>query len=147
VAKEAADKYIAACVAPGTLKGYKKEWIKWLAFARRHGYRLSPPPEASRFRGLLDLRSGPPRLCGRDQRSISVIQLALCRGWVRLSLFEQEDCSHREGDEEDFAQAICAAASFSEVTYKEVHEILKRVFSALEVRGSHGYVLCQLPTL
>jgi hypothetical protein len=43
VAKEAADKYIAACVAPGTLKGYKREWIKWLAFARRHGYRLAPP--------------------------------------------------------------------------------------------------------
>jgi hypothetical protein len=29
-AKAAADKFIAACVAPGTLKGYKKEWVKWL---------------------------------------------------------------------------------------------------------------------
>jgi hypothetical protein len=46
VAKEATDKYIAACVAPGTLKGYKREWIKWLAFARRHGYRLAPPTPA-----------------------------------------------------------------------------------------------------
>jgi integrase len=46
MAKEAADKYIAACVAPGTLKGYKKEWVKWLAFARRHGYRLAPPRPA-----------------------------------------------------------------------------------------------------
>jgi hypothetical protein len=46
VAKEAADKYIAACVAPGTLKGYKREWIKWLAFARRISYRLAPPRPA-----------------------------------------------------------------------------------------------------
>jgi hypothetical protein len=43
VAKEAADKFITACVAPGTLKGYKREWIKWLAFASRQGYRLAPP--------------------------------------------------------------------------------------------------------
>jgi integrase len=42
-AKAAADKFIAACVALGTLKGYKKEWVKWLTFARRHGYRLAPP--------------------------------------------------------------------------------------------------------
>jgi hypothetical protein len=42
-AKVAADKYIAACVAPGTLKGYKKEWVKQLTFAREHGYRLVPP--------------------------------------------------------------------------------------------------------
>jgi integrase len=46
VAKVAADKYIAACVAPGTLRGYKKEWVKWLTFARRHGYRLAPPRPA-----------------------------------------------------------------------------------------------------
>jgi integrase len=46
VAKVAADKYIAACVAPGTLRGYKKEWVKWLTFARRHGYRLDPPRPA-----------------------------------------------------------------------------------------------------
>jgi hypothetical protein len=32
-AKAAADKFIAACVAPGTLKGYKKEWVKWLTHA------------------------------------------------------------------------------------------------------------------
>jgi hypothetical protein len=25
------------------LKGYKKEWVKWLTFARKHGYRLAPP--------------------------------------------------------------------------------------------------------
>jgi hypothetical protein len=36
VAKESADKYIAACVVPGTLRGYKKEWVKWLTFARTH---------------------------------------------------------------------------------------------------------------
>jgi hypothetical protein len=42
-AKAAADKFIAACVAPGTLKGYKKDWVKWLTFAREHGYRLAPP--------------------------------------------------------------------------------------------------------
>jgi hypothetical protein len=30
-------------VASGTLKGYKKEWVKWLTFAREHGYRLAPP--------------------------------------------------------------------------------------------------------
>jgi hypothetical protein len=42
-AKAAADKFIAACVAPGTLKAYKKEWVKWLTFAREHGYRLAPP--------------------------------------------------------------------------------------------------------
>jgi hypothetical protein len=42
----AAYKYIAACVAPGTLRGYKKEWVKWLTFARRHGYRLAPPKPA-----------------------------------------------------------------------------------------------------
>jgi hypothetical protein len=36
-AKAAADKYIAAYVAPATLKGYKKEWVKWLTFARKHG--------------------------------------------------------------------------------------------------------------
>jgi hypothetical protein len=46
MAKEAADKYIAACVAPGTLRGYKKEWVKWLTFARRHEYRLAPPRPA-----------------------------------------------------------------------------------------------------
>jgi hypothetical protein len=43
MAKAAADKFIAACVAPGTLKGYKKEWVKWLTFAREHRYRLAPP--------------------------------------------------------------------------------------------------------
>jgi hypothetical protein len=43
VAKEAADKYIAACLAPGSLRGNKKEWVKWLTFARRHEYRLAPP--------------------------------------------------------------------------------------------------------
>jgi hypothetical protein len=42
-ATAAADKFIAACVAPGTLKGYKKEWVKWLTFAREHGYRRAPP--------------------------------------------------------------------------------------------------------
>jgi hypothetical protein len=47
VAKEAADKYIATCVAPGTLGGYKKEWVKWLRFARRHEYRLAPPRPAN----------------------------------------------------------------------------------------------------
>jgi hypothetical protein len=45
VAKEAADKYIAACVEPGTLQGYKKEWVNWLAFARRHDYHLAPPTQ------------------------------------------------------------------------------------------------------
>jgi hypothetical protein len=42
-AKVAADKCIWACVAPGTLKGYKKEWFKWSTFARKQGYRLAPP--------------------------------------------------------------------------------------------------------
>jgi hypothetical protein len=42
-AKAAADKFIAACVVPGTLKAYKKEWVKWLTFAREHGYRLALP--------------------------------------------------------------------------------------------------------
>jgi hypothetical protein len=42
-AKAAADKFIVACVAPGTLKGYKKKWVKWLTFAREHGYLLAPP--------------------------------------------------------------------------------------------------------
>jgi hypothetical protein len=42
-AKAAADNYMAVCVAPGTLKGYKKEWVKWLTFAREHGYQLAPP--------------------------------------------------------------------------------------------------------
>jgi hypothetical protein len=46
VAKVAADRYIAACVAPGTLRRYKKEWLKWLRFARKHGYRLAPPRPA-----------------------------------------------------------------------------------------------------
>jgi hypothetical protein len=46
VARETADKYIAACVAPGTLRGYKKEWVKWLTFARRHEYPLAPPRPA-----------------------------------------------------------------------------------------------------
>jgi hypothetical protein len=73
VAREATDKYIAACVAPGTLRGYKKEWVKWLTFARRHGYRLAPPPEAGRFRGLLELRGGPPRLCGRDRLRFGLV--------------------------------------------------------------------------
>jgi hypothetical protein len=43
-AKAAADKYI---VAPGTLEGYKKEWVKWLRFARKHEYRLAPPRPAN----------------------------------------------------------------------------------------------------
>jgi integrase len=30
-------------VAPGTVRGYKKEWVKWLTFARRHEYHLAPP--------------------------------------------------------------------------------------------------------
>jgi hypothetical protein len=106
-----------------------------------------PPPEAGRSRGLLDLRSGPLRLCGRDQHDFGIIQLALCRGWVQLALFKQEDCPHCEGDEEDSAQAICAAASLSEVAYKEFYEVLKRVFSALEGCGGHGYVFCGLPSL
>jgi hypothetical protein len=47
VAKVAADRYIAACMSPGTLQGYdKKEWVKWLTFARRHGYCLGPPRPA-----------------------------------------------------------------------------------------------------
>jgi integrase len=46
VAKVAADRYITASVAPGTLQGYKKEWVKWLTFARKHGYRLAPPRPA-----------------------------------------------------------------------------------------------------
>jgi hypothetical protein len=33
-------------VAPRTLRGYKKEWVKWLTFARRHGYRLALPRPA-----------------------------------------------------------------------------------------------------
>jgi integrase len=41
--KVAAGGYIKDSVASGTLKGYKKEWIKWLDFARRFGYRLAPP--------------------------------------------------------------------------------------------------------
>jgi hypothetical protein len=45
-AREATDKYIAACIAPGTLRCYKREWVKWLTFARRHGYRLAPPRPA-----------------------------------------------------------------------------------------------------
>jgi hypothetical protein len=42
--KAAADGYIKDSVASGTLKGYKKEWIKWLDFTRRFGYRLAMPP-------------------------------------------------------------------------------------------------------
>jgi hypothetical protein len=41
--KTAADGYIKDSVASGTLKGYKKEWMKWLDFARKFGYRLAPP--------------------------------------------------------------------------------------------------------
>jgi hypothetical protein len=36
-------KFVAESVAPGTLRRYKRKWIKWLAFAREHGYRLAPP--------------------------------------------------------------------------------------------------------
>jgi hypothetical protein len=45
VAKVAADRYIAACMAPGTLRGYK-EWVKWLTFSWKHGYRPAPPRPA-----------------------------------------------------------------------------------------------------
>jgi hypothetical protein len=58
VAREAADKYIAACVAPGTLRGYKKEWVKWLTFARSHGYRLAPPRPAD-LEDYLNSEVGP----------------------------------------------------------------------------------------
>jgi hypothetical protein len=40
--KSAADGYIKDSVASGTLIGHKKEWIKWLDFARRFGYTLAP---------------------------------------------------------------------------------------------------------
>jgi hypothetical protein len=99
VAKEAADKYIAACVAPGTLRGYKKEWVKWLTFARRHRYRLAPPKLVD-LEEYINFRSRSPRLCGRYQLYISFIQLALLQGWLRLPLLEQEDRPHREGDKE-----------------------------------------------
>jgi hypothetical protein len=68
-AKAAADKYIATCVAPGTLKGYKKEWVKWLMFARKHGYRLAPPRPAN----LEDYMTSEVALRG----SIAVIDLVL----------------------------------------------------------------------
>jgi hypothetical protein len=42
-AKAAADKYIQRSVAPGTRRAYKKEWVRWLTFARERGFRLAPP--------------------------------------------------------------------------------------------------------
>jgi hypothetical protein len=65
VAREAVDKYIAACIAPGTLQGYKREWVKWLTFARRHGYRLAPPRPAD-LEDYLTAEAGP-------QGSVAVI--------------------------------------------------------------------------
>jgi hypothetical protein len=113
------------------LKGYKKEWVKWLAFARRHDYRLAPPRPAD-LEDYLTSEVGP-------RGSVAVIDA--------VSASFNWHCPHCEGDEEDFAQAICAAASLSEVAYREIYEVLKRVFSALEGRGCHGYVFCLFPTL
>jgi integrase len=59
VSIEAADKYIAACVAPGTLRGYKKEWVKWLTFARSHGYQLAPPSRPADLEDYLTSEEGP----------------------------------------------------------------------------------------
>jgi integrase len=41
--KAAVDRYISKSVAPATMRGYKREWIRWLKFAREQGYRLAPP--------------------------------------------------------------------------------------------------------
>jgi hypothetical protein len=41
--KAAADKYIQGSVAPGTRRAYKKEWVRWLTFARERGFWLAPP--------------------------------------------------------------------------------------------------------
>jgi integrase len=46
-AKECADEFIKKSVAPGTLKGYKREWVKWLNFARSRGFCLAPPSASS----------------------------------------------------------------------------------------------------
>jgi hypothetical protein len=41
--KAVADKYIQKSVAPGTMRGYKREWIRWLKFAKKRGYWTAPP--------------------------------------------------------------------------------------------------------
>jgi hypothetical protein len=41
--KAAADKYIQGSVAPDTRRAYKKEWVRWLTFARERGFWLEPP--------------------------------------------------------------------------------------------------------
>jgi integrase len=41
--KAAADKYIQKSVAPGTMRGYKREWIWWLKFAKKRGYWTALP--------------------------------------------------------------------------------------------------------
>jgi hypothetical protein len=41
--KAAADNFIKDSITTGTMKGYKREWIKWLNFARARGARLVPP--------------------------------------------------------------------------------------------------------
>jgi hypothetical protein len=46
-AKECAYEFIKKSVASGTLKGYKREWVKWLSFERSRGFRLAPPSASS----------------------------------------------------------------------------------------------------
>jgi hypothetical protein len=36
--KAASDKHIQGSVAPGTRRAYKKEWVRWLTFARERGF-------------------------------------------------------------------------------------------------------------
>jgi hypothetical protein len=38
-----ADEFLRMSVAPDTMRCYKREWVKWLQFARCQGMRLAPP--------------------------------------------------------------------------------------------------------
>jgi hypothetical protein len=80
--KAAADGYIKDSVASGTLKGYKKGWIKWLDFARRFGYRLAPPPHGE-VPGVRSVVQGVG--CGVGL-SVGLSGLALCRGWLQIPI-------------------------------------------------------------
>jgi hypothetical protein len=136
-AKAAADKFIAACKSPGTLKAYKKEWVKWLTFARKHGYRLGPPKPSDLEDYLTSEVAARGSVAVLDSISAS-FNWRLCLGWVRFPFSEQKNCSDRKGNEEVALQAYSTTPTFSEVDHQEIHAIFQRFFPALEGCSCHG---------
>jgi hypothetical protein len=110
-AKECADEFIKKSVAPGTLKGYKREWVKWLSFARSQGFRLAPP-SASSLEIYLMSKVAP-------RRSVAAIEAVLASvNWHCAEIDEPSPFSRRRigllvrGMKAEFRRPVVLRLSF-----------------------------------